>query len=369
MEYCARLAPQIQQKFHFSTAYCDVHTAVAPWHRVDYDPRVPGAGTFAAVFYSYGEIMLQQKKAWSGPVYSEGNYHCFYMGLTDGNYGQDQNYRLAENPWLVDFDLRQMHHLGCNFGMGNLEMFYTNVPQPRGTQEERDAELDRFLAATVAFGHSGFLVMEGGYGNALRSYYMLQQLHSRYCLTNAVEIHYATADGQLVDTSRAVASGAFQRSQVITRYADGTVTAANGSRTERLRCEAFGHKLDLPPNGYAGWTADGALNILSGDPHGHRCDYAVTPAYLYLDGRGKLDRFDKAAGNGLGICRILPKGQYEIILYQDAECGFAITASSAVALDKDNHELGPAKLRSSEGLTYVVPVKGAFSYLLTAATE
>ncbi|MCX6903781.1 MAG: hypothetical protein NTW03_09960, partial [Verrucomicrobia bacterium] len=118
VEYCARLAPQIQEKFRFSTAYCDVHTAVAPWHRVDYDPRVPGAGTFAAVFYAYGEIMLHQKQAWNGPVYSEGNYHAFYCGLTDGNYGQDQAYRPAENPWLADFDLRRLHDLCCNFGMG-----------------------------------------------------------------------------------------------------------------------------------------------------------------------------------------------------------------------------------------------------------
>ncbi|HWH70854.1 MAG TPA: hypothetical protein VNT26_15810, partial [Candidatus Sulfotelmatobacter sp.] len=263
VEYCARLAPQIQQKFHFSTAYCDVHTAVAPWHRVDYDPRVPGAGTLAGVFYAYGEIMLHQKQAWQGPVYSEGNYHCFYMGLTDGNYGQDQSYRPAENPWLVDFDLRKLHDLGCNFGVGNLEMFYANRPQPRNTPEERDAEIDRFLAATVAFGHPGFLVMEGGMGHALRSYYMLQQLHSRYCLTNAAEIRYVAADGQLLDTSRAVASGAFQRSQVVTRYADGTVTAANGHRRERLRGEAFGRQLDLPPNGYAGWTADGTIEVLS----------------------------------------------------------------------------------------------------------
>ncbi|HWI58676.1 MAG TPA: hypothetical protein VNZ22_15735, partial [Bacillota bacterium] len=298
------------------------------------------------------------------------------------NYGQDQSYRPAENPWLVDFDLRKLHDLGCNFGVGNLEMFYANRPQPRNTPEERDAEIDRFLAATVAFGHPGFLVMEGGLGHALRSYYMLQQLHSRYCLTNAAEIRYVAADGQLLDTSRAVASGAFQRSQVVTRYADGTVTAANGHRRERLRCEAFGRQLDLPPNGYAGWTADGTIEVLSTDlppapsafptPHSarpsRRADYAVTPAYLYVDGRGQFVRFPRAAGNGIGICRRLPQGQYEIILYQNAECGFAIRAASAVALDKDNKELGPAQLRTARGLTYVVPVKGAFSYQLSGAT-
>ena len=106
VEYCAKLAPLIQEKFHFSTAYCDVHTAVAPWERVDYDSRVPGAGTFAATFYSYGEIMLHQKQAWKGPVYSEGNHHFYYNGLTDGNYAQDRGYDIPNNPWLVDLDLR-----------------------------------------------------------------------------------------------------------------------------------------------------------------------------------------------------------------------------------------------------------------------
>ena len=291
VEYCARLAPQIQEKFQFSTAYCDVHTAVAPWHRVDYDARVPGAGTFAAVFYAYGEIMLHQKKAWNGPVYSEGNYHWFYMGLTDGNYGQDQSYRPAENPWLVDFDLRKMHDLGCNFGMGNLEMFYANVPQPRGTPEQRDAEIDRFLAATVAFGHPGFLVMEGGMGNALRSYYMLQQLHSRYCLANAADIRYADATANCSTPAAPWPAGPTSgpRSSPATPTARSPPPTAAGPSA--CAAQAFGRKLDLPPNGYAGWTADGAIEVLSGDRRGHRGDYAVTPAYLYVDGRGRFVRF------------------------------------------------------------------------------
>ena len=73
----------------------------SPWERVDYDSRVPGAGTFAATFYSYGEIMLHQKNAWKGPVYSEGNHHFYYSGLTDGNYAQDRGYDIPNSPWLV----------------------------------------------------------------------------------------------------------------------------------------------------------------------------------------------------------------------------------------------------------------------------
>ena len=115
VELEARLAPIIQEKFQLDTSYCDVHTAVTPWSSVDYDARAPGAGRAADVFYAYGQIMLHQKKTWNGPVYSEGNQHWYYCGLTDGNYGQDQGARLAENPWLVDFDLRKLHPLCCNF--------------------------------------------------------------------------------------------------------------------------------------------------------------------------------------------------------------------------------------------------------------
>ncbi|MCX5677046.1 MAG: hypothetical protein NTX87_18815, partial [Planctomycetota bacterium] len=363
VEFCALLAPKIQEKFKFSTAYCDVHTCVAPWSRVDYDARVPGAGTFAAVFYAFGEIMLLQKAAWNGPVYSEGAYHFMYCGLTDGNYAQDQSYRFDQNPWLVDFDLRKMHDLGCNFGMGNPNMMFGRRDLG-ATREAQDAALDRFLAAAIAFGHTGFLTYEGGVRNALRSYYMLQQLQSRYALASAGEIRYADEKGRWLDTSAAVASGAYRRSQVSVRYTDGTVTVVNGNPSERMAVQAYGRRLDLPPNGYAGWTKDGAIEVLSSDPGGHRCDYAATPAYIYVDGRGNPARLEKAASSGQAVCRILSDGRYEVIPYGGAACGFAVKATRAKALDKEGKELGPAALRSEGGLVYVTPVPGAFSYML-----
>ncbi len=367
VEFCARLAPEIQRKFRFSTAYCDVHTAVAPWDRTDYDARVPGAGTFAAVFYSFGEIMLLQKAAWDGPVYSEGTYHYLYAGLTDGNYGQDNPYKPWKNPWLVDFDLRKLHDLCCDFGMGAPSMFYGSDAGFGKGGEEMDAAVDRFLAATVAFGHPGFLTYEGGIRNALRSYYMLQALASRYTLARAVEIRYAGGRGGLLDTSAAVAGGAFERSQVVTRYSDGTVTAVNGSPRERMIVEAYGRRLDLPPNGYAGWTADGAVEVLSADREGRRADLAAAPAYIYADGRGRFQRFEKAASSGPAVCRDLGGGRHEVIPFGGDECGFAVAAGKAVALDREGKEIGPAPVRSSRGLTYVSPVKGAFSYLLEPA--
>ena len=356
VEFCERLAPVIQKKFHFSTAYCDVHTAVTPWSRVDFDARVPGAGTFAAVYYAYGEIMLLQKAAWEGPVYSEGGNHFPYCGLTDGNYGQDQCYRPAENPWVVDFDLRRMHDLCCNFGMGAPDMFYPNNSQPKNP----DVACDRFLAATVAFGHPGFLVY--GLDYELRSYYMIQALSCFYTQAAADTIRYANAAGELHDTSEALASGCYRRSQVVTRYANGCLTAANGSLSERLRASVEGTPLDLPPNGYWGRSADGAVRVFSGDVGGHRADLSVSPDATYVDGRGAFVRFPEGASDGVGICRTLTNDLAEVLLNKTSDAGFPFTFADAVALDKTNAVIGPATVRTARGLSYVQPVKGAFSY-------
>jgi hypothetical protein len=154
VELESQLSPIIQEKFQLDTSYCDVHTAVTPWSSVDYDARVPGAGRMADVFYAYGEIMLHQKETWNGPVYSEGNNHWYYCGLTDGNYGQDQRAQLAKNPWLVDFDLRKLHPLCCNFGMGNPGMFFGRAALRKLKREDSRKSSDLSTASRNSAAHA-----------------------------------------------------------------------------------------------------------------------------------------------------------------------------------------------------------------------
>ncbi len=371
VEFESRLAPIIQEKFRLDTAYCDVHTAVMPWSYVDYDARVPGAATFAATFYAYGEIMLHQKQTWNGPVYSEGNNHWYYCGLTDGNYAQDQAARLPVNPWLVDFDLRKMHPLCCNFGMGMPSMFFSgdelNKIHAAGKWEDA---LDRFLAATLAFGHTGFLVMEGGMPCALRSYYCLQQVHARYALQNAVDIRYADAQGKLLATSEAVAAGAHRRSQIATTYDDGLTVFVNGHADENWNVAGA----SLPPNG---WLVQdpkqGKLEAWSKTVDGHRADYVDSPAYVYADGRGRFTRFAKAAADGKLIVKRLddkkhPAGTVSLIPVGCNEpfgVSLAGRPAAAVAFDKEGKQLGPAETRLSRDMVFVVPAANAFSYILT----
>ncbi len=365
VELEAKLAPIIQQKFQLNTAYCDVHTAVQPWSYCDFDARVPGAGTFAATFYAYGEIMLHQKKTWNGPVYSEGNNHWYYCGLTDGNYGQDQAARLDENPWLVDFDLRKLHPLCCNFGMGNPGMFFGRKERLGDTPAEREARLDQFLAATLAFGHTGFLVREGGTAHTVRSYFTVQQVHKHYAQETADEIRYADAEGNLLDTSAAVASGAFKRSQVRTRYSNGLTVTVNGHPAENWPIDGF----LLPPNGWCiAGTPDVPITAFSALIDGHRVDYVDAPEYLYVDGRGRFTHFEKAAADGQAIAHKRRNGTFEVIPVEGcADFGISLDGrtATAVALDVDGKEMGPAETRFSRGLVYVTPVLSAFSYILT----
>lgn len=366
VELESALAPIIQDKFQLNTAYCDVHTAVRPWSYTDFDARVPGAGTFAATFYAYGEIMLHQKQTWQGPVYSEGNNHWYYCGLTDGNYGQDQAGNLATSPWLVDFDLRKLHPLCCNFGMGSPDMFFGGDLAQSQNAADSSAWLDRFLAATLAFGHTGFLVLEGGFENAVRSYYSLQQVHSRYAQQVVDSIRYGDGSGNLLETDAAVANGAYRRSQVATRYAGGLEVFVNGHPSETWSLP----QITLPPNGWY-VTGEGAHPLLaySALQDGRRVDYVDSPAYVYANGRGQVTRFPKAVARGQLVARRLDADHVELFAYgADPVLGVSLDgrAATAVALDEAGQELQPAETRYSRGMVFVMPVPNAVSYRLTA---
>ena len=371
VELEARLSPIIQEKFHLSTAYCDVHTDVQPWDYTDFDARVPGAATFTSTYYAYGEIMLHQKATWDGPVYSEGNSHWTYVGLTDGNYGQDQGGRLPVNPWLVDFDLRKMHPWepvsawvcpACS----------TRRREPGQHPEERTASIDRFLAATVAFGHTGYFVQDLGVVGEARSYFMLQHLGERYAAERVATIRCASADGTLQDTSRAVASGAHERSQVRATYDNGVVTLVNGHPTESWSVEApaalleavglpSADRITLCPNGYAAYLIDGGelrFAVVSTEVAGQRVDYADTPSYLFIDGRGGFTRLAKAASDGSFSAIPDGGGGLEVIPYGDCRhiaVALGGQAADGVALDFERNEIGVATTRLSRGLVHITP--------------
>ncbi len=55
---------------------------------------------------------------------------------------------------------------------------------------------------------------------------------------------------------------------------------------------------------------------------------------------------------------------YEIIPVDNSDPGFRIKANRAVALDYEMREIKETKIIFSDGYLHIVPVEGAFSYLL-----
>jgi hypothetical protein len=371
---CEKVAPEVQRKFRFNCGYCDVHTNMRPWDATDYDHRVPGAGTFAAGFYAWGEIMLLQKKIWGGPVYSEGPAHWFYSGLTDGNYAQDRVYNLASGPWIVDFDLLRMHPLECNFGMGMIDAHFYHTP---GTKpSERAVQLDRFFAATVAFGHTGYLLPERHAAQRhyrdikvgeeeFRSYYLIQAIAAKYTQAEVRDIRYGTAGGKLVSTEEALLSGDCGMMQVVTRYRDGTVTMANGSSGSPL---AAG-KVTLPPNGLFALSGDKSVCVWIGERDGGRAEFAVSPGYAYFNGRGRFVRLPGCATDGICVRLPLGDGVEEVVPFGATRIELPYEALKIEKLDEVRNVAGMAPLAVEGGRTVVVPESGVVSYRIIRKGE
>ena len=353
VEMQALLAPQIQAKFGENHSYCDVHTAVTPFSRVDYDHRVPGAGTFRRTFECFGRLLFNEKTAHNGPVYSEGNNHWWYSGSRTGNYAQIIRPAPPKEPLLVAFDLLKMHPLHMDAGMGSPGMFFRGAPH----------NLDQFIATSLAYGHIGF-VDWGSRAGLLKIYYMMQAMQKHYVMVPVSRIEY-DAGGQMVDTSAALVSDAYLDGRVHVVYDGGTEIYVNGSErpwTVTLQ----GEKLRLGPWGYAAiggeahertvsYSAEVPVGGAAGGPT-QRVDVALSPSQSYLDSRGGYVNLGFLAGKGSAAVN---RGH---MCVGDPTDGFPLTSASGrdggacggteIAVDALRHgrtPIGPAEMRWSGG--------------------
>ena len=295
-EFEEYFAPRIHEKFGTSAGYCDVHTALIPWERTDYDARVPGAGMFRPVFESFGELLLKETTFHKGPVFSEGRMHWLYAGLADGNYAQIVSRAPYKEPLLVDFDLLKIHPLETDFGMGMPSMFYEGCPDWNKDRSVHSPFFDRFLAATIAYGHIGYLTAEWGLPGTLKSYFLLQQLQRRYATDSVEEIHY-DQKGKLVSTSEALASDAYKEGRLYVRYSSGLRLFVNYNENDNWTVEADGQAHTLPPFGF--YASDGKEFVEYSKLVGrNRVEFVNSPEYLYVDTRGEFVKLPEVAAQG-----------------------------------------------------------------------
>lgn len=375
VEFDALLAPQIKEKFQPNSAYTDVHTAVAPWNYVDYDARVPGAGTFAQTLYAYGELLRHDSEVYGGPVFSEGTYHWLYAGLADGNYALVYDGRpLALEPLLPVFDLLELHPKQCDIGMG----WTAHFCDPLGDwkrPENLDRAIDRFLLHTLAYGHIGWLVEEAhGIDRTCRSYYMLQQVQARYGLQAPQRIAYW--DGtQLVSVSEALVRDLPRsRRQLHVQYPNRLELWLNDHAEEPWTVNVDGQSIELPPAGWAAAQPGSDLFSYSALTGTNRVDYLRSAAYVFQDGRGYPFATPEAIHRGAlalspqGENRlqvILISGSTPFLVRRPFHCRGALVECEA--FDEAGNRLDPPTFSGDDLESRIEPVPGALRYLLRFA--
>ena len=303
VELEARHAPRIAQRFGTQGSFCDVHTASAPWHKVDFDARLPGAGQFGTTYRCYAKLLLNERATY-GAVYSEGSCHWLYAGLHDGSDAQIASPAPWREPFLVDFDLLMIHPKEMDAGMSWLSR-YVNTP---GATEELggpEAAQDRFTAATLAFGHQATFtnLVFRGYRADIRTYYLIQPVQLLYAMRSAREILYRDpATGRMLSTSDALRSGAYRESHVQVAYDSGLTVRVNGSLKQSWKVSVEGADYDLPPSGFV-CAGPGPVLSYSALVNGGRVDYSSAGPVRLVDARGRRQRVHEFETDGAAILR------------------------------------------------------------------
>ncbi len=255
----AILAPQIHKLFDTNHSYCDVHTAISPITRVDYDYRVPEAGMMKGVIKRYGMLLMNERKAYDGPVYSEGGNHWWYAGLTDGNYANDD---LLHLPVFPDFSLLKIHPL---------EMDAANT-----------GEGYQYICYALAYGNIGILSEKI---DAIRRYAFLQPIQNEYVMIPVKSIGYY--DGhEFCNSSDAIKKGLVDKPLLRIEYQSGFITYINfGEQPEEIACNGVNYK--LPKNGFYACSANGKLHsssVIANNGKIHDVVYGDDLYYLNTDG-------------------------------------------------------------------------------------
>lgn len=372
VELDAQLAPRIKDYYRPTSAYTDVHTAVAPWGYCDYDARVPGAGTFAQTFYAYGELLRNDSRVYDGPIFSEGTYQWLYAGLADGNYALAYDGRpLAKEPLLPVFDLLEIHPKECDIGMGWTAHFCDAIPDWR-KPENLDRAIDRFLLHTLAYGHIGWLVEEEhGMARTCRSYYMLQPVQARYGLKEPERIAYWDGTRLRSVSEAIVADLPRTRRQLYVAYPGGLELWLNDHPTEDWVVTVGDRRLVLPPAGWAAHQPREELLTYSALVQDRKVDYLRSEGHVYLDGRGQRFAAPEAASNGALAIRRLRKHQLEVLRFSGDGAftiarpyGMAGRLVSCEAFDAQGERLAAPRTSGDRFETAIEPVPQGLRYVL-----
>jgi len=205
--YARLYEPLIHRDYETSAAFLDVHTAILPSFKVDFDARIEGAGRQLSTFKAYSELFQALREIHQGPICGEGYGYAanIWAGQIDSFeadprslHSLNKGVRGYALPCLVDYKLKVLHNRFVAYGAGLMERFF-HFPRPS------QAEDFHFYRATeIAFGHAGYIQLSKALElipeEILREYCFLRHLQQKYLQLRVKEIYYEI-DGEFLTLS------------------------------------------------------------------------------------------------------------------------------------------------------------------------
>lgn len=272
--------PSIHSAYSTKAGYLDVHTAVLPSFKVDFDASVAGAGRQKTTLNSYRNLIGFVRNTHKGPVVGEGfGYSAStWAGLIDGIEADPRslddlslNKGGTDVPTIVDYKLKVLNPHFIPHGAGYLPRFY------RGKWSGfTRLEMERYRATELAYGNAGF--MTNPFENnaemidILRDYCFMKAIQPYYLRAVPVEVSYyheGYAPGASFTLSTALHAILSQIShnsvdtaileafsQMKIRYNNGFVLYVNRDVSRPWDVSVNGLSATLPPGGFLAVKGD-----------------------------------------------------------------------------------------------------------------
>lgn len=279
----ATQSPEIHTRYGTTAGYIDVLSASTPWWHDDLDHSAPGAGKFATYRDATTALWSYERQTHGGPLFGEGKNHWFWSGLLDGVEAQFGGEGIPiqtgfKAPMFADFDLRTIHPLQVNYGMG----LYERWAAP-GQNMYTTASIDAYRMQEILYGHAPFLgdVLWSSVPRALLEQNLVSPVAARYGRQTATQVLYEQ-NGSWIDASTMLKSGSNDFSQPQVTYSNGDQFVGN-SRSATL----LWNNIQVPQYGWAA-VGQGFLAYTAWR-NGTIADYAQTPTSYYANARNQID--------------------------------------------------------------------------------
>ena len=335
----AEYAPRLVAKYGWNACYMDEVTNTPPWGMVDYNPDIPGTGTYLNVLRNYGFVARKLSDYYHGPVWSEGNAGFLWAGYLDTDYAQTNE---PDALPIVDFKLRKINPLE-HFNGYDLPRLTKPLNYLLSAQIV-NGNMGHLWCGDTSFLYSGNRLLEKATPEQIRrvcrSYFMMLQLQELYAYSLPEEISYQCG-GELITATEMLRKNKRHEGKIHIRYDNELEVWVNRSPEARWTVEVDGATMVLPPYGFAAFMP-GKLLEYSAEFNGRQVDYSKGPRYTYVDGNGSRTAFPEITCSNAYV--IFNKDDMQTLTpvpFIDEESVSILGLTRMTPLDRAGKELAP----------------------------